>query len=103
MAFVENLKPELIADITLYPTDHGGRRRPTASGRYGCICKTVIDSKSGWECRLLLEGTPMNPGDSRRVGMIFLTPDQAIAAIRAVRAFFLWELRIVGQGTVVDE
>jgi hypothetical protein len=103
MVFVEELKAELIADVTLYSTDRGGRKRPTAPGRYGCVCKTANDGQQGWECRLLLKGIPMTPGESRRVGMVFLTPDQAVPALRAVKTFYLWEMRIVGEGAAVVE
>jgi len=43
---------------------------------------------------------PLQPGESRRVGIDFLDPGTALAHIRIGTTFGLWEGRIVGQGTV---
>jgi hypothetical protein len=54
-----------------------------------------------WECRLLLRGSPLQPGETRRVDIVFLSPEQAVPAIRAPGRFYLWEGRIIGEGTPV--
>jgi hypothetical protein len=81
--------PRLFADVTLYPTAQGGRKGPTPSNWFGCPCKAAKDTPQAWDCRLLLEGTSMKPGDTRRVEVVFLIPDQAVPAFRKSGKFFL--------------
>jgi hypothetical protein len=94
------IETQLLAEVTLYPTDKGGRRGPTASEWFGCPCKISRDDSHGWDCRILLGGIPMSPGETRRVEIIFLSPEQAIPALRAAGTFFLWEGRVIGEVTL---
>jgi len=98
---MKDASPDLVADVTLYSTDNGGRKGPTASEWFGCPVMISKDKLSGWDCRILLNGTPLRPGDTRRVGMVFLSPDQAIPLLRAAGKFYLWEGHFIGEGTVV--
>jgi hypothetical protein len=43
----------------------------------------------------------MSPGDTRRVGFIFLSPEQAVDIFRAAGTFYLWEGGIIGEAKVV--
>lgn len=97
---MQDIAPHLIADVTLYATDQGGRRGPTAPDWFGCPCKLAKDDSHAWDCRLLLRGCPMRPGESRRVGIVFLSPDEAVPAIMRAGGFFLWEGRIIGAATI---
>jgi hypothetical protein len=92
---------ELLADVTLYTTGKGGRLGPTPPEWFGCPCKINRDDLQGWDCRILLGGTSMSPGDTRRVEIIFLSPEQALPMFRAAGVFFLWEGRVIGEGRVV--
>lgn len=93
------LKPDLIADIWLYPTEAGGKRQPVFSG-FGCPCMvSKARPWSGWDARLVFEGELIHPGQKRRVGFAFLTQEGA-QTIREARRFFLWEGRVVGEATV---
>jgi hypothetical protein len=42
----------------------------------------------------------MAPGETRRVGIAFLSPDEALPEILRAGKFFLWEGRIIGEATV---
>lgn len=59
------------------------------------------DSREGQDCRVLLDGRSIAPGESARVGMIFLSPDSA-ALFRAAGKFYLWEGGIIGEATVAN-
>lgn len=75
------LEPDLIADVTFYPTEAGGKMAPVFHG-FGCPCMvSKVKPWSGWDARLVFEGEPISPGRQRRVGFTFLTPEgaQAIA------------------------
>jgi hypothetical protein len=93
--------PRLLADVTLYPTAQGGRKGPTPPNWFGCPCKAAKDHSQAWDCRLLLEGTSMKPGETRRVEVVFLTPDQAVPAFRKSGKFFLWDGRLIGEAKLV--
>jgi hypothetical protein len=45
----------------------GGRNGPTPANWFGCPCMAIKDQSQVWDCRLLLEGSPLKPGDTRRV------------------------------------
>ena len=98
---MKDVSPQLVADVTLYPTENGGRKGPTASEWFGCPVMVTKDNLNAWDCRILLNGTPLWPGDTRRVGMVFLSPDQAVPILRAAGKFYLWDGRLIGEGTVV--
>lgn len=96
-----NAEPELIADVTLFDTEDGGRQGPIDPG-YGC---PVIVSKSepleGWDALLLLRDKPLQPGETRRLGFVFLSGQEAVAALRPAGRFFLWEGKFIGETVIV--
>lgn len=96
---LKTMRPQLIADVRLYTTAAGGRLGPIAPG-YGCPC-IPAGTSDGWDARLMLDETWMHPGETRRLGFVFLSPDGA-RAIREARKFHLWEGRNIGEGVVVE-
>lgn len=95
--------PDLIADVSLYRTEDGGRKGPTPSDFFGCPCLVSQERPvKGYDARLLLGGRPMSPGERRQAGMKFLTPEGA-EAIRSAGKFYLWERGIIGEGQVVAD
>jgi hypothetical protein len=100
---VTTIKPDLIADVTLYPTSQGGKKIPIGPDWFGCPCMVGKDSSDAWDCRLLLDGRSMSPGETRRVGISFLSGEKAAQAFRAAGKFYLWESRIIGEAIVVSD
>lgn len=98
---MRDIAPQLVAEITLYATERGGRQGPTPPDWFGCLCQLARGDSQGWDCRLSLHGSPMAPGETRRVELTFLSVDQAVPAILETGRFFLWEGRIIGEGKVV--
>jgi hypothetical protein len=43
----------------------------------------------------------MSPGETRRVGISFLSQEKAAQIFRAAGKFYLWEFRIIGEAIVV--
>jgi hypothetical protein len=93
--------PRFIADVTLYPAEQGGRGGPTPPDWFGCPCKAAMDAVQAWDCRIMLSGRAMKPGETRRVEIMFLSPDEAVPAFRKADKFFLWEGRVIGEGKLV--
>jgi hypothetical protein len=92
-------RPDLIADVYLYPTDMGGKSKPVGLG-WGCPCSKDQSPTEAWDGYPLLE-TEMMPGEHRRVGFVFLSGEQAAEALGSTGKFYLWEGRIIGEGAVV--
>lgn len=100
--YLRTAAPQLVADLTLYPTDVGGKKLVAQLG-FGCPC-TVSKSPplvayEGWP--LLSE--PINPGESRRVGFVFLAGEEAAAVFSEAGVFYLWEGCSVGEAVVVPQ
>jgi hypothetical protein len=94
------MTPQLVVDVRLYQPDEGGRRS-TAFPGWGCVCM-VSDQPpwEGWDGWPLLEDQTLEPGDERRLGFVFLSPE-APDIMRSAGRFFLWEGRVVGEAAVV--
>jgi hypothetical protein len=43
----------------------------------------------------------MSPGETRRVGVSFLSGEKAAQIFRAAGKFYLWDRRIIGEALVV--
>ena len=92
--------PQLIADVTLCSTRDGGRVTPIQPG-YGCPCfvsKELL--QEGYDGFPLLR-EPLAPGESRRLGFIFLSGMYAANKFRKAGKFSLWEGKIIGEAEVV--
>lgn len=92
--------PDLSVNLTLYPTAEGGRQTAIQPG-WGCPCS--IDkaaSVKAWDGYPLLGGKEMQPGEMRMVGISFLSSHEAVAALTAVRKFYLWEGRAIGEAVI---
>jgi hypothetical protein len=51
----------------------------------------------------LLSGTPLTPGETRRVGFYFMSKEDAAEAMRKAGGFHLWEGKIVGEATIITQ
>lgn len=91
---------QLVAEIRLYSAAEGGKKLPIQPG-WGCPCCCRMDvPASGWDGWPLLDA-PMAPGESRKVGFVFLSGDEAAAQLRKARTFYLWEGRFIGEAVVI--
>lgn len=55
----------------------------------------------GWDAWPLLGDDTLEPGDEKRLGFVFFTP-QGLATMRAAGKFYLWEGGFIGEAIVVD-
>lgn len=93
--------PELVADVRMYETSEGGRAGPAPPG-WGCpVMVSTAEPLQGWDAIPLLHDQPLCPGESRRVGFVFLTPEEALPAINEAGRFYLWEGRFIGEARVI--
>ena len=99
---LRNMTPQLIADVTLYQTAEGGRRSPAFPG-WGCPCclakeTPIVAAYDGWP---LLGEMAIQPGESRRLGFVFLSGEETAKLFRGVGRFFLWEGGFIGEAVVL--
>jgi hypothetical protein len=95
-----NMNPDLTVDVTLYPVAEGGRDHPIVGAWFSCPCKLRQNDFEARDCRLLLNGQAMSPGETRRLGIKFLSDDSA-PIFRAAGRFYLWEGKIIGEAVVI--
>lgn len=104
MSRAENLrsaKPELIVDLWLYPAERGGR--PIQLG-WGSPCTVQSEQGKGWvgyDGWPLLGENPMAPGERRRIGYVFLSGQDAVKHLKSAQKFYLWEMGLIGEATIV--
>jgi hypothetical protein len=97
---LETRTPDLTADLRLLSGSEGGREAPIHFG--WCFPCQGDDSDESWSGYPLLE-YEMAPGDTRRVGFVFLMGSQAADALRKARTFRLWEKRVIGVANVLPQ
>jgi hypothetical protein len=50
----------------------------------------------------LLGDTPIEPGEKRRLGFVFLSGEEAADIVRNAGTFYLWEGRFIGEARVIS-
>lgn len=101
---LRSMTPQLVADVTLYRTQDGGRRS-TAFPGWGCPCclskaTPIVAAYDAWP---LLGDTAIQPGESRRLGFVFLSGEETAKLFRDAGKFFLWEGGFIGEANVVSD
>ena len=101
-ARLKEMAPQLVAKVRLYATEDGGKAQPAFPG-WGCPCMvTKMQPSSGYDGWQLLGDDPLYPGEERRVGFFFLSPEGADTMLRAGH-FYLWEGGFIGEAEVVED
>lgn len=94
--------PQVVADVRMYETADGGRATPAEPG-WGCpVMVSNVERLTGFDALPLLRDQALEPGECRRLGFVFLSPQEAVAAIENAGGFYLWEGRFIGEATVVS-
>jgi len=94
------MKPELIADLYLYPTEEGGPKVPMADG-IGCPSYSRKGNReNGWTCFPKVGDVPLAPGQRRRVMLSFFSAE-AVEEMRRTGTIYLWNSRYIGEATIV--
>jgi hypothetical protein len=93
------LAPHFNIDLTLYPTEAGGRHEPIAREGFACPCKLTKKSSEISDCRLILNGVVISPGETKHVGIRFMR-DEMASIFQSAGSFYLWDGRIIGEALV---
>jgi hypothetical protein len=81
-------------------TEDGGRKGPIHPPVFSCIF--TLDGRN-FDCRLiLLDDSPINPGEVVETGIQFLSPDLVLPEIKEGLLFTLREVRQIASGEVLQ-
>jgi hypothetical protein len=99
---IRRMTPNLWADLRMYSTEENGRTQIALPG-YGCPCTLQREKGDGWFCYggWPILDTPIAPGETRRVGFVFLSGKEAAEYLSQNGKFYLWEGRIVGEAIII--
>lgn len=89
----------IIPDFRIRVTMNRFKTKPIVTG-YGCPC--IVDTApplTGWDARLIVD-EPLLPGQTRDIGIKFLT-ETGRETCREAGRFFLWEGKIIGIAQVL--
>ena len=92
--------PDMTVRLTLLTTAEGGQDRPISFG-FRCIAMIDPETREGNDVIPLLT-EPMHPGETRDVGMAFLTKEGA-RRMREAGRFHLWGGRTIGTAEVLPD
>jgi len=96
------MSPQLVADVRMFTRAEGGRRSPVGPG-WGCPCSVSrVQPPVGYDGWPQLGDTLLHPGDQRRLGFVFLTPE-GVDVMRQAGTFYLWEAGCIGVAQVVGD
>jgi hypothetical protein len=66
------------------------------------VQQEIGDGWVGYDGWPLLGDVTMAPGESRRVGYVFLSGQRAVDHLSAVGKFYIWESGIIGEAKIVN-
>ena len=94
------VKLEILARVTFYVTEEGGRKGPTPPTWFGC--PFFMDDQMN-DCRLLLDGIgSISPGQTVDVPIVFLFPKLVVDRLKVGRKFKLWDMGIIAEGEILE-
>lgn len=95
------LTPDIIAEIHMYSTKHGGKKKVIHNIQFGC---PLFYQGEGFDCRILLDqvGASLGPGQITRVPIKFLFPELIKSRLTSGDQFTLWDAGIFAEGKVIE-
>jgi hypothetical protein len=94
------VRPEIVVEITLSPTENEGRTASIQQGEYRGVLSVGKDSFSVRFFVPLENG--IAPSQTQRFGVQFLVPEAALPFFSVGASFSVWEGREIGHGKVLE-
>lgn len=92
--------PEIVVEITLLPSEAGGREGAILQGEYRGVLGVGPENFSVRFFVPLADG--FSPSQTQRFGVQFLVPEAALPHFPVGAAFTVWEGRVIGNGRVLE-
>jgi len=98
---MNSIRPDIIARITLLPTDQGGKTKTIPAIQFGCPIQLEGES---FDCRLLLDqiDSSLAPGQTVTVPIKFLYSELARPRLKIGLLFTLHEIGKIGDGEILE-
>ncbi|WP_423197598.1 MULTISPECIES: hypothetical protein [unclassified Cupriavidus] len=95
------MQPDIIARVTMFTPDAGGKASGIPATRYGC---PLFIENQGFDCRLLLDQVHhgLTPGNTAEVPIKFLYFDLVRPLLSPGVRFTLWEMRHFAEGEILQ-
>jgi len=92
--------PEIVVEITLLPSEAGGRKGTILQGEYRGVLGVGSENFSVRFFVPFEDG--FSPNQTQRFGVQFLVPEAALPHFTVGTAFTVWEGRVIGNGRVLE-
>jgi hypothetical protein len=91
------MQPDIIIAVRFLSVSEGGRKGPIRGGIYGC--PMIIDGEA-FECRLLLDQSSLQLGETYEIKVKFMNPDIVLPKLSIGKEFTLWEGKTIAKGQI---
>ena len=92
--------PEIVVEITLLPSEAGGRKGAILKGEYRGVLGVGSENFSVRFFVPLENG--FSPSQTQQFGVQFLVPEAALPHFPVGAEFSVWEGRVIGNGRVLE-
>jgi hypothetical protein len=92
--------PDLEVELSLFPTDQGGRKQPLWQG-----CRLPHDFGLPEEMNdgmYAFDGEPPEPGATQRAKLWLLAPERNQGRLYVGFEYLIWEGRTIGKGRIIE-
>jgi hypothetical protein len=95
-----HVKPDIIAAIRMYTSEAGGKVKSISGEQFGC---PFFYNQEGFDCRLLLEEKQnLQAGDTVKLSIKFLFPEDIKPKLKRGDKFTLWDLGTFAEGEILE-
>ena len=94
------VEPEIVVEVTLLPSEAGGRQGPILQGEYRGVLGVGAENFSVRFFVPIPGG--LSSSQTHRLGVQFLVPQAALPHFQVGTLFTVWEGRIIGNGKVLE-
>lgn len=94
-----NIKPEIAVEVSLLPTERGGRQNPISEGEYRCVLSV---GEENFSARFYIPQQGLIFEVPRKLYVQFLYPEMALPFFSVGTSFSVWEGKIIGNGKVIE-
>ncbi|WEF35480.1 hypothetical protein [Pseudoduganella chitinolytica] len=91
------MQADALITVRFLSPEEGGRAQPASGRTFGC--PLFVDGE-GYDCRLLLDGLVLQPGQQYELPVKFLRREHAEERLRIGAPITLWEGKTIASGTI---
>ncbi|KEQ14092.1 hypothetical protein [Endozoicomonas numazuensis] len=94
------MKSDAVVSVKFYSKENGGRITPVPAHQYQCVFLT--SETKGYDCRFIMsEEKILYPENTYELEVKFMDSRTALAAIKPLSGFRIWEGKVIGEGKLI--